>query len=45
MHMGAIKEKRAKLLSCELRSDSEGTSDEETAIKRQYNRTFHRYTF
>ena len=42
MHMGAIKEKKRKI--SELRSDSEGTSDEETAIKRQYNRTFHRYT-
>ena len=36
--------KRKKSKTSELRSNSEGTSDEVTAIKRQYNRTFHRYT-
>jgi hypothetical protein len=35
--------KRKKSKTAELRSDSEGTSDEETTIKRQYDRTFHRY--
>ena len=36
--------KRKKSKTSELRSNSVGTSDEVTAIKRQYNRTFHRYT-
>ena len=35
--------KRKKSKTSELRSDSEGASDEETAIKRQHDRTFHRY--
>ena len=36
--------KRKKSETSELRSDSEGTSDEEMAIKRQHDRTSHKYT-
>ena len=43
MHMVAII-KRKKSKTFEIRSDSESTSGEETAIKRQYDSPFHRYT-
>lgn len=37
--------KRKKKTGEQQRSDSEGSPDEETATKKQYPRTFHRYTY
>ena len=42
---GCNKRKKNKTAELgQLRSDSEGTSDDETATKRQHARTFHRYS-